>query len=264
MGRLWELRGRSVLVLTRDQLTTGFAGKTGVGGWHRLFDYGWLDKKPNLGFVLTLGEEIVGFLGTIYARRQIRGQTCVVLNCTSWYILPKYRGWGPALLAAALHDQEACYTTLTASPTSVRMFEAMGFRCLDSQRIIFTPLLHLDTLRASAAEIIFDLDEIRSLLNGDQRLIFDDHLAYECLHLVLRDGAECAYLVLKRRTKRGLALSELLYCSAPHVLVRHLERAKLAVLRRQRTVALVADPRFFRAPLPRGVRIGRKGQALEV
>ena len=243
-------------------LHLGFAGKTGVDSWRRLFDYGWLDKKPNLGFVLTLGKEIVGFLGAIYARRQIRGQTCVVCNCTSWYILPKYRGWGPALLAAALRDQEVCYTTLTASPTSVRMFEAMGFRCLDSQRIIFTPLLHLDTLRAPGAEIIFDLDDIRSLLNGDQRVIFDDHLAYECLHLVLRDGAECAYLVLKRRTKRGLALSELLYCSAPHILVRHLERAKLAILRRQRTVALMADPRFFRAPLPRGVRIGRKGQAL--
>ena len=243
-------------------LQLGFAGKTGVDGWRRLFDYEWLDKKPNLGFVLTLGDEIVGFLGAVYARRQIRGQTCVVCNCTSWYILPKYRGWGPALLTAALRDQDLCYTNFTASPTSVRMFEAMGFRCLDSQRIIFTPLLHLDTLRASGAEIIFDLDDIRSLLNGNQRLIFDDHLAYKCLHLVLRDGAECAYLVLKRRTKRGLALSELLYCSAPHILVRHLERAKLAILRRQRTVALMADPRFFQAPLPRGVRIGRKGQAL--
>ena len=240
----------------------GFARKIGVDSWRRLFDYEWLDKKPNLGFVLTLGDVIVGFLGVVYARRQIRGQSCVICNCTSWYILPKYRGWGPALLAAALCDQDICYTNLTPSPASARMFEAMGFKGLESQRIIFTPLLHVDTLRAPGAEIIFDLDGIRSLLNDDQRLIFDDHLAYECLHLALRDGAECAYLVVKRRTKRGLALSELLYCSAPHILVRHLERAKLAILRRQRTVALMADPRLFRAPLPRGVRIRRQNQAL--
>ena len=243
-------------------LHLGFGGKVGVDGWRRLFNYGWLDKKPNLGFVLTLEDEIVGFLGAIYARRQIRGRTCVVCNCTSWYVLPEYRGWGPALLAAVLRDQDVCYTNLTPSCTSERMFEAMGFRCLDSKRIIFTPLLHLDTLRAPAADIIFDLEHIRGLLNSDQRLIFDDHLAYECLHLLLRDGAECAYIVIKRRTKRGLALSELLYCSAPQILVRHLERAKLAILRRQRTIALLADPRLFREQLPRGWRIGRKGKAL--
>jgi acetoacetyl-CoA synthetase len=243
-------------------LHLNFSRRIGVDGWRRLFDYGWLDKKPNRGFVLTLGDEIVGFLGAIYAPRQIRDQSFMICNFTSWYILPRYRGWGLALLAAALRDHDICYTSLTPSLTSARMFEAMGFKCLESQRIIFPPLLHLDTLRAPGAEIIFDLDRIRGLLNDDQRLIFDDHLAHGCLHLAIRDGAECAYLVLKRRTKRGLALSELLYCSAPHILVRHLERAKLAILRRQRSVALMADARLFPAGLPRGVRISRKDPAL--
>ncbi len=243
-------------------LHLGFAKRIAVDSWRRLFDYGWLDQKPNLGFVLTLGDEIVGFLGTIYARRQVRYRTGVVCNFTAWYILPEYRGWGPALLTAALDDQDVCYTSLTPSTTSVRMFEAMGFKCLESQSIIFFPLLHLDTLRGSCPEIIFDLDGIRSLLNDDQRLIFNDHLAYECLHLVLRDGVECAYLVVKRRRQRRMALSELFYCSAPHILARHLERAKLAILRRQRTVALMADPRLFRASVPRGVRIRRQEQAL--
>jgi acetoacetyl-CoA synthetase len=243
-------------------LHLGFAKRIGVDIWRRLFDYEWLDQKPNLGFVLTLGDEIVGFLGTVYARRQVRDRSGVVCNFTAWYILPEYRGWGPALLTAALDDQDVCYTSLTPSPTSVRMFEAMGFKCLDSQSIIFFPLLHLDTLRGSRPEIIFDFDGIRSLLNDDQRLIFNDHLAYECLHLVLRDGAECAYLVVKRRRQWRMALSELFYCSAPHILARHLERAKLAILRRQRTVALMADLRLFRTSVPRGVRIRRQEQAL--
>ena len=69
-------------------------------------------------------------------------------------------------------------------------------------------------------------------------------------------------MCIRDSTKRGLALSELLYCSAPHILVRHLERAKLAILRRQRSVALMADARLFPAGLPRGVRISRKDPAL--
>ena len=241
----------------------GFARNDGQESRHRLFNYEWLEKKPNLGFVLTAGDEIVGFLGAVYARRQISGQSCVTCNFTSWYILPKYRGWGPMLLAAALRDHDVCYTNLTPSPTSARMCEAMGFRHLESKTIIFPPLLHLDTLLAPGVEIIFDLDSIRSLLNDEQRPIFEDHLAYECLQLVLRERAECTYLVVKRRhTKRGLALSELFYCSAPHILVRHLERAKLAILRRQRTVGLMADMRLFQAPVPRGIWIRQQPPAL--
>jgi len=241
----------------------GLDRNIGADKWRRLFNYQWLEKKPNLGFVLTAGDEIVGFLGAVYARRQIRGQSCVTCNFTSWYILPEYRGWGPLLLAAALRDQDVCYTNLTPSPTSARMCEAMGFTRLESQTIILPPLFHLDTLRTRGVEIIFDLDGIRSLLKDDQRPIFEDHLAYDCLHLALRERTECAYLVVKRRRiKRRQPLSELLYCSAPQILVRHLERAKLAILRRQRTVALMADMRLFQAPAPRGVWIRQRPPVL--
>ena len=120
-------------------LHLGFARKIGVDSWRRLFDYGWFDKKPNLGFVLTLGNEIVGFwVRSTPGDKSGAGPTSFAISL-SWYILPEYRGWGPALLAAALRDQDICYTNLTPSPTSARMFEAMGFRCLDSQSIIFIP-----------------------------------------------------------------------------------------------------------------------------
>jgi len=46
--------------------------------------------------------------------------------------------------------------------------------------------------------------------------------------------------------------SEILHCSAPAVLARWLEHAKLPILRRQRTLALVADERLFPVP-PRGI-----------
>src|SRR5262249_52902878 len=51
--------------------------------WRRLFDYPWLDEKPDLGHLLTVGNEIVGFLGAIYASRKIRGKAGIVCNLTS-------------------------------------------------------------------------------------------------------------------------------------------------------------------------------------
>jgi hypothetical protein len=88
-----------------------------------------------------------------------------------------------------------------------------------------------------------------------------------CLQLTVSDGSDYAYLVVKRRSHRlaasrlgGLAgvlpvripYSDILHCSAPEVLSRHLERVKLAILRRQRTAALVAEARLLPVR-PRGV-----------
>lgn len=63
-----------------------------------LFDYEWLHEKPDYGFILVHEKEIVGFLDTIYARRQINGKDGIVCNFASWYVRPRYRGWGAALL----------------------------------------------------------------------------------------------------------------------------------------------------------------------
>lgn len=80
------------------------------------------------------------------------------------------------------------------------------------------------------------------------------------LQLTVSDGSDYAYLVVKRRSHRlaasrlgGLAgvlpvripYSDILHCSAPEPLSRHLERVKLAILRRQRTAALVAEARLL-------------------
>jgi len=77
------------------------------------------------------------------------------------------------------------------------------------------------------------------------------------LQLVLQSGSKSAYLVVKRRTLERFPVSDLLYCSAPSLLARHLERVKLAVIRRQRSVALTAEAGIFGAPRPLGVVIRR-------
>jgi acetoacetyl-CoA synthetase len=71
--------------------------------WRRLFDHGWSDHGR--GFVLLDGNTIVGFLGAIAARRQVNGQAVLVCNISSWSVDAKYRGWGIALLAALLRDE---------------------------------------------------------------------------------------------------------------------------------------------------------------
>lgn len=225
--------------------------------WRNLFDYAWLEDKPNLGFVLTVDDEIVGFQGTVYAHRRIGDKSGLVCNPTAWCVLPEYRGWSVALAMAALRDQSISYRNPTSAPEMVRFFERLRFTRLDVQRIAMPPLLHAETLFARGARFVFDPLEIRTLLDDDQRRIFDDHASYDCLQLALVDGHEASHFVVKRRTMRRLPVSELFYCSAPDLFVRHLERVKLAILRRQRTLALVAEAPLLRPHRPRGLSIPR-------
>jgi acetoacetyl-CoA synthetase len=137
------------------------------------------------------------------------------------------------------------------------MCEAMGFSYIDRNKIILPPLLNLITLRGPSPRIISDPEQVRALLDGEQRRIFDDHAPYDCLQLVLQSGSKSAYLVVKRRTMRRLPVSDLLYCSAPSLLAQHLERVKLAVIRLQRSAALTAEAGIFGALRPLGAVIRR-------
>jgi acetoacetyl-CoA synthetase len=241
---------------------SGFKAAT----WRRLFDHHWSDHGR--GFVLLDDNAVVGFVGAIAARRQVNGKAALACNISSWSVHPKYRGWGVALLAAVLRDESLTYTAFTPNPTAWAALLAQRFTPLDSHRIVMSPLAEAETLfRPNRPVISFDPAEVRERLTSQQRQIFDDHSPYDCLQLTVSDGSDHAYLVVKRRVHRlaagrlgGLAgllpvripYSDILHCSAPELVSRHLERVKLAILRRQRTAALVAESRLFRVR-PRGV-----------
>jgi acetoacetyl-CoA synthetase len=233
--------------------------------WRQLFDHGWSDHGR--GFILLDGNAVVGFIGAVTARREVNGEALLVCNLSSWVVEAQYGGWGLALLAAALQGESLTYTSFTPGPTAWAALMAEGFTSLDSHMIVMPPLLQAETLFAPNRPIVsFDPAGVRARLTSQQRQIFDDHAPYDCLQLAISDGSDLAYLVVKRRVHRlarrlgGLGkvlpvripYSDILYCSAPELLSRHLERVKLAILLRQRTAVLVADARLFPVR-PRGV-----------
>jgi acetoacetyl-CoA synthetase len=232
--------------------------RIGVDSWRGMFDYKWLDSKPNLGFVLTSGEEIVGFIGSIFAHRRINGKSGLICNHTTLFVLPAYGGWGLKLQAASFKDRSISYTNMTPTATTELMARRFSHaKALDTHKIVMPPFLHADTLGARRARIVTQPERVRALLDDEQRRIFDDHSPYSCLQLVIVEETERAFCVVKRRVKRYLPVSELLFCSTPALLVRHLERTKLAIMLRQRTLALVGDQRLFGAARPRGLSIKR-------
>jgi acetoacetyl-CoA synthetase len=235
-----------------------------VADWRKLFEYRWLARKPNLGFVALDRNTIVGFVGAIYADRTIDDRTVRVCNLTSWYVRPEYRGLGGYLLASALRDDAITYTAFTPILLTRHALAKLGFERIVASKRVFPPLLHLDSAFVKAPRITFDPVEIRAILRGEQLRIFEDHLQSGCVQAAIVDGADACYIVSKRRVRRGrlhprlpitmsIPYSELLYCSNPQLLVRHLERIKLALLWREKTLALMVDDNMLAAERPRGL-----------
>jgi len=245
-----------------DLLEHGFG--IAADSWRPLCTTNWLPDYPR-GFVVTDGGRIVGHVGTIYVEREINGKTGIVCNHSGFYVAPAYRGHGlgATLSAAASGDERITYTSLTPAPVTQRVLEAAGWATLDRHMLLFPPGLNAETLWQSRVDVDVNDRTVRASLGQAERRIYDDHAPYDCLHMTARDAGGTAYLVVKRRVvKRRLRrvawsaripFSQILYCSAPDVLARNLERIKLAIMWQQKTLGIAMNERLF-PKAPRAIR----------
>ena len=239
-----------------DLLEHGFVGSgIAADGWRPLYTTNWLADNPTRGFVLTDGGRIVGHVATIYSQREINGKTGIVCNFSGFYIAPPYRGLGlgATLVAAAVRDEGITYTTHTPAPVTQRVMEALGFAILERHILLFPPGLNAETLWQSRVDIDVNDRTVRASLGQAERRIYDDHASYDCLHMTARDAGGTAYLVVKPRLRRRIPFSQILYCSAPDVLARNLERIKLAIMSQQKTFGIAMNERLF-PKAPRAIR----------
>jgi acetoacetyl-CoA synthetase len=249
-----------------------------------LFTYDWMPDKPDLGFVLTHGECIVGFVSTVYSNRRIQGRLYRMCNLSTLCLHPDYLGrkrrasggriqYSHLLLERILSSEDLMITTFSTSRSASRTAENLGFERINNQKLVFRPGANLSTLFSPRARILDDPDNIFPLLDEDHQAILRDHLPYPCGHyLVLEDG-RYSYIVTKRhRIRRSLVLgdwpverirkgyffgSDVLYMSDPSLALRHWERLKWRIMRRERTVALLADEWMFGPDAPAGAAIPR-------
>jgi acetoacetyl-CoA synthetase len=157
-----------------------------------------------------------------------------------------------------VRDERITYTSHTPAPVTQLVLEALGFAILERHLLLFPPGLNAETLWRSRVDIDVNDRTVRASLGQAERRIYDDHAPYDCLHMTARDAGGTAYLVVKRRVglvawAAGIPFSQILYCSAPDVLARNLERIKLAIMWQQKTFGIAMNERLF-PKAPRAIR----------
>jgi len=208
--------------------------------WGPLFDYSWKIAEFPYGYALVDGEQICGFLGTIYARRTINGKSILSCNMTTWVIDEVYRtglgkagkGLGKRLVEPTLAHKNVVVTNLTPSLPSAKSCESMGFRHLDSEQMVIPIFPGFRGWPRSGsgrkAEISFKSGGISSCLNAKERKVFDDHLGLPCKHFLITssNSGEYCYGIfttgpIRRLRSIGGKVLNLCYLSNSELFARH-------------------------------------------
>jgi hypothetical protein len=234
--------------------------------WARALDTPWVAERPNAGFMLLDGDEIVGAHLAFYSQRTIDGRNERFCNLGAWCVMPDYRFHGLRLLKALLAQDGYHFTDLSPSGNVVGLNSRLGFSFLDTTTAVvpnlpWPSLPGRDTISSDPALLE------RTLAGRDLAHYRDHRGAIAARHLLLARGDEHCYVIWRKDRRKGLPLfASILHVSNPdlframaaplarHLLVRHrlpvmlLERA--VVEHRPRLSRTVDSPRrkMFKSP----------------
>ncbi len=210
--------------------------------WRLLFDYAWLEDKPDRGVVVIENGAVTGYLGVIYAERRIGGRTVRTANLSSWYIARSLRGQGigVAMLELATRDAGVTYTTFSSNPPALRLVAKVGLGLLDERRFLWRR-----TGDAAGTAVVSGFAAVWPEVFDDERQILEDHrdLAVQP-HLLQAPEGNCLVMLSVKKKGAEVAYHEVLHLGRPDVLAPHAQGFANAVLAPGASV-LAIDQRFL-------------------
>jgi hypothetical protein len=217
-----------------------------VATWRSLFEYPWVPDRPSSGVALLDGDRVVGVLGCVYSRRSVDSGVRTFCNICAWTVLPEFRRYSLSMLFHATRREGLVVTNLTPTPPLERVFRALHYEILDTHKLFLFPLMNLRSIaRRPEPRFVTDLDEIERRLDGPSAVVFRDHRAGICRHLLATSADEMCYVLFRRRVKPAAVFAEALHVGNPGFFGRHVERFVWEALRIARAPALAVDSRFL-------------------
>jgi RimJ/RimL family protein N-acetyltransferase len=211
--------------------------------WRRITTYGWLAEKPDFGRVVDDGGKIVGFVGSVYADREIAGRRERVVSMSSWYLDKAYRGQGLGfeLMRSATEDEGASYTMITVSPRNLAMLPGLGYRLLDHDRRVWSR----SGKPAGGIGLERDLSRILAKADTGQRRMLADHagLPVDPVLISAADG-QCLAVFSVKKKHEDVTYFDVLHLSDGALFARH-GQAIADVLLPPGKAVLAADTRLL-------------------
>jgi hypothetical protein len=218
--------------------------------WKNLFVDRWNFQEGYCGYKLLDGSEVVGFIAYILSGKQVNGQWEKFCNISSWIVKKEYRNSSIDLLYP-LQDLPGC-TCVSFTPSigayqvETKLFK---FKILDRYEAIIPALPSLPGLLNRKCDIVSHTPrqpgKIVAYLSDYEKKIFQDHVLFDCDHLVVITDRGNLYLIFKKVYKRHLPFAKLYFAGDPGIFLKHLDEIRFRVPLALKTAGLVIDSRFL-------------------
>tara|TARA_B100000686_G_scaffold131050_1_gene138054 strand:- start:5364 stop:6272 length:909 start_codon:yes stop_codon:yes gene_type:complete len=217
-----------------------------------LFKNNWGLEEDHIGYKLEKADgEIVGFWSCIFSVRQINGKEHKVCNFSTWAVKKNYRNYS-LLLTKAVNDlKDYSLTILSSDETSLEVFTKLyKFKPLEENLIIIPPLPPIRSSGISGYIFFSGKDSPPPILKDDHKQLFSDHRKFNASFLLVNEGKDYCFFILKKRKMKHLPFAYMFYMSNPEIFWRHIAEIRYRVNKQLKTFALIGEERKFRFGRP--------------
>jgi hypothetical protein len=219
--------------------------------WVAALETPWQTERPNYGFLLDSGSEIVGVYLAFYSTRTVDSEQRRFCNLGAWCVREDSRFHSVRLLKAMLGQTGYTFTDLSPSGAVVALNEKLRFTHLDTATALMPALPYPS--RPGRIRMTANPQRIASQLTGEQLRIFEDHRnTAAARHLLIRVGDRSCYLIFRKDRRKNLPIfASILYVSDPEVFAIAATALARRLLFRHGVLAMLVELRVaHRRPRP--------------
>jgi hypothetical protein len=167
---------------------------------------------PKYGYLLAMGDEVVGALLLICSTLRTGGAATTRCNLSSWYVDPEFRAYAPMLVARAIRHKDVTYTNVSPAPHTRPIIEAQGFsRYSDGVFVAITALNGL--FRGRIAKVIDAAEQADIACDPFDREVLLQHAALGCDSVWCVAAGQASPFVFRPRLVKGrIPCAQLIYC----------------------------------------------------
>jgi hypothetical protein len=189
---------------------------------------------------------LVGFIGTLFSERVIDGRVERFCNLSSLIVREAYRPYGSMLMLSAVREKDCTITIFSPVRVLYTHAPAIGFQNLGTRMRVMLSVPWARSVCGVGTELLDDPAEIRQHLHETHRRYLDDHLPYECGHLLLRQSMRYCYVVYVSTRATRLPYALILYVSDPELFAEFSIPIRASILGKERMRFLAVDSRLIR------------------
>jgi hypothetical protein len=215
----------------------------------RAFRHPWAAEKPNNGFMLVDGRQVVGVLGAIYSDQIIRGNRERFCNLTSWSVLEEFRSESMLLMRELLVQKGFHFTSFTPNSSLVPVYRGLKFIPLDHRQWM-VPCVPWPGPQAGS--LLTEPGEIERNLTPESAKAFRDHRGLPWIRgVALGRSGRYGLVLYRRRRRRRHTSAEILHVGEGDLFVRCHRSLARHLFWTERALTFTVDARFLpRKPFP--------------